>query len=129
MKNTQFVVVAAGLAVAFGVGKLTAQPQPAPAAPKLVQTAKQQQFLGDLNAALKSNHDIRTTKLLSQAAADSELSDVVIERLWNYEDRDDPKAWRTEQTLQTTFAAQQRQQQTTLLQEILVELKKKNANN
>jgi len=125
MKRTKLTVaVAAGAALAFGAGHLTAQPPPPNVPPKYALTARQQGFLGDLNAAVNQNNDIKTAKMLADAAGDRELSDVVVEKLWNYESSDNPQVWRRGETLQATLAAQQRQRQIELLEEILAELKK-----
>jgi hypothetical protein len=121
MKRTIIMAVVGGITIAFAAGHLTAQPPPAGAPVKPpAMTADQRVFQGDLNAALNQNNDAKTAKLLADAAGDAELTNVVVEKLWNYEDRNDPRA----ETLQGTFSIQQRQRQLELSQAILAELKK-----
>jgi hypothetical protein len=129
MKKVKLIIAAIGITIAFGVGQLTAQPaaQPpaaGPAAPKMAPTARQQQFLGDLNAAIRQNHDIKVTRLLADAAGDAELTDVVVEKLWNYQDKPDEQDSRIANTLDKTFAIQQRQRQIELQEQLLEQLKK-----
>jgi hypothetical protein len=56
MKRTWKAAAATGVALGFVSGRLTAQPPEvaqAPRAPQLALSAKQKQFLGDLNAAMR----------------------------------------------------------------------------
>ena len=126
MKRTKWMAAAAGEAVAFGAGQLTAQPPEAARAPaRVVQTPRQQAFMADLSAAVKGNNDAKTIKMLGEAAGDAELTNAVVEKMWNYAQRESPAERNKGETMQATFAMQQRQKHIELMQELLFELKRK----
>ena len=125
MKRTQWTVAAAGVALAFLAGQLTAQPPEPGKVPQNQLTARQQQFLADLSAAVKFNNDAKSNNLLAQAAGDSELAGAVIEKMWNYAGRQNAIERSKGETVAATFAAHQRQRHIELLEDVLAELKKK----
>ena len=125
MKRVTMAVATAGITLAFLAGQLTAQP-PAPVkAPQNVQTPRQQQFMSDLSAAVNFNNDAKTNALLAEAAGDPELTHAVVEKMWNYAQRQNPEERSKGLTMQATFAIHQSRRQVELLGEVLAELKKK----
>src|SRR5687767_1937561 len=120
MERAKMMVATAGIAVAFLVGQLTAQP-PAPgkAPAKIVQTPRQQQFMSDLSASIKFNNDPKTNRMLGEASADTELADAVLEKMLNYAQRESPAERSKGETVQAIFAMHQRQRQIEVMEEIL----------
>ena len=121
MKHAKSLVVTAAVTLAFVAGHLMAQPDTKPKPAEEPPMTPQKVFWGDLNAAVKMNNDTKVTKLLAEAAGDPELTNVVIQKQWNYDNGEAPR-----EMLASTFAAQQRQRQIELLEAILAELKKSN---
>ncbi len=132
MKHRNLIVVAAVVAVSFGVGHLTAQPARVTAPPpEPVVDPEKEAFMSDFGAAMRLGNQKKAIRLMDEAVGDAKLTDALVIKTWDVAynvafGKMDPQLDRRD-VLQATFLMKQQQKQIELLAQILAEMKKSNA--
>ena len=132
MKKQPIIVLAANVAAGLGAGRLTAQPPTTkPAPPAVPVDPEKEAFLSDLGAAIRLNNQSKVIRMMDEAVGDGKFTNAYIQKTWDmaYNISAGKTEWMADRRdlLQSTFLMKQQQRQISLLEQILVELKKGNA--